>query len=184
MRGEPPGMADPVAIVSIVSGATVAITVPFISAALERARLARQSAQERLEELRALLDACVLRFSETMALLADFEQGLGHGRLDAGQRRFQELRDAFTAKNDEVFRHGLLLSMRVGSSHPLAQAHKETVQVSMAYQAGLAAVEAHPDAAPPAPPYLEFSNAMFRFMDTIAPVIGPTLPPVDRAAPL
>jgi hypothetical protein len=45
-------MTELLAIVSIVSGAAVAITVPFINARLERSRLEQQSRDARVEELR------------------------------------------------------------------------------------------------------------------------------------
>jgi hypothetical protein len=49
-------MAEAVAIVSIVSGAAVAVLVPFISARLERTRLVQQSRDARFEELRGIFD--------------------------------------------------------------------------------------------------------------------------------
>jgi hypothetical protein len=45
-----------IAVVSVISGATVAIAVPFISARLERHRLSLTANQARLDELRDVLD--------------------------------------------------------------------------------------------------------------------------------
>jgi hypothetical protein len=57
-------LADPVAIIGVVSGATVAVTVPFISATLERRRLRWQTETARMDELRGF--AGLAKFDEVM----------------------------------------------------------------------------------------------------------------------
>jgi hypothetical protein len=53
-------VADPVAIIGILSGASVALGVPFINSRLERRRMEHQSRDARLSELRELLDDAVI----------------------------------------------------------------------------------------------------------------------------
>jgi hypothetical protein len=62
-------MANAVAIISVLSTAVVAVTVPFLNARLERGRLAWQSKQRQSDELRRLLDASMLRIQEARVVL-------------------------------------------------------------------------------------------------------------------
>ena len=64
-------MADAVAIVSVVSGATVAVALPFINGLLERQRLRWQGNQARLDEFRGIVDATLGEMVRVHDLLWD-----------------------------------------------------------------------------------------------------------------
>jgi hypothetical protein len=88
-------MTELLAIVRIVSGAAVAITVPFINARLERSRLEQQSRDARAEELRALLDGAVQHLWKTWTILYEVSE---EGRRDLprpqwSDRRLRQLGD-------------------------------------------------------------------------------------------
>jgi hypothetical protein len=111
-------VADPVAIVSVVTSGTVAVAVPFINERLTRRRLVFESEQRRYDDLRALLDATLGRMHEALANLHDL------GEPHTGE----ELRatwSAFTVKTDEIFRDQLRLAMRLGDEDPVTRAHDE-----------------------------------------------------------
>src|SRR6266511_6410602 len=98
------GLADPVAIISIVSGATVAVTVPFISATLERRRLRWQTEMARMDELRTLLDTASVHMYEAWTVLYEIEQEFGpeSAARVVSETRARALAESLTAKFDEV----------------------------------------------------------------------------------
>jgi hypothetical protein len=61
------------AIVSVVSGAAVAIVVPWITSALERRRLRQQVAESRIDELRAVLDEAAIALGRARSALPTWE---------------------------------------------------------------------------------------------------------------
>jgi hypothetical protein len=76
-------VADPVAIIGIVSGATVALGVPFINYRFDERRMERQRRDARLSELRELLDDAVIHLFAGYNVL-----------YLIGQERHKELRGA------------------------------------------------------------------------------------------
>ena len=62
-------MADPVAIISVVSGAVVAISVPLITSGLERRRLHEQVGEARLDELGSVLDEAAVALDRAFRTL-------------------------------------------------------------------------------------------------------------------
>jgi hypothetical protein len=65
-------VAEAVAIVSVVSGAVVAVGVPFINARLERAKVIAQAEGARLDELRSVLDGAAVSLGVARSTIADF----------------------------------------------------------------------------------------------------------------
>ena len=109
-------MADPVAIASVVSTATVAIAVPFIGAQLERRRLHSQARAERLSELRILLDDSAVHLSQALWGLHELEQ-------DFKPKHREVVADHVVELADQVYRDNVRLSLRLGREHPIFLAH-------------------------------------------------------------
>jgi hypothetical protein len=109
-------MADPVAIASIISTASVAIAVPFVGAQLERRRLLSQAQGERLSELRTLLDDAAVHLTQALWDLHDLEQDFKPKQRSAATAKVLDSADA-------VFRDNVRLSLRLGREHPLFLGH-------------------------------------------------------------
>jgi hypothetical protein len=121
-------VADPVAIVSVVTSGTVAVSVPFINERLTRRRLLFESEQRRYDDVRALLDATLGRMGEALSYLHDFEDPHTGEELRASW-------SAFTSTTDEIFRDQLRLAMRLGDDDRVSRAHdgaRETLQHAQA----------------------------------------------------
>jgi hypothetical protein len=120
-------LADPVAIVSVVSGATVAVTVPFISATLERRRLRWQTEMARMDELRALLDTASVHMYEAWTVLYEIEQEFGPEAAGhvVSTTRARALAESLTAKFDEVMRDELRLQVRLPERASVTEKHGE-----------------------------------------------------------
>jgi hypothetical protein len=119
-------LADPVAIVSIVSGATVAIAVPFIGATLERRRLRWQTEMARMDELRTLLDTASVHMYEAWTVLYEIEQEFGQesgGRV-VPEERSRALAESLTAKFDEVMRDELRIQVRLPDGALVTEKHR------------------------------------------------------------
>ena len=132
-------MANTVAIVSVVSTAVVAVAVPFISARLERRRLAWESRQRQLDELRALLDASTLRAQEAVVLLNEVrevcapymsnEDAVGRVKLFSGEMlrsdvtRLQEASTEYETKLQQLIQDGIRIEIRLGSEDPVTKRH-------------------------------------------------------------
>jgi hypothetical protein len=119
-------LADAVAIVSIVSGATVAIAVPFINAMLERRRLRWQSEKARFDELRALLDAAIVHAYEAWTVVYEWEQVEGQKDPQSAEwspERLRALASSMTAKFDEVQRDQFRIDVRLPTGSPITEKH-------------------------------------------------------------
>jgi AcrR family transcriptional regulator len=174
-------VADPVAIVSVVSGAAVAIGVPFINGQLERRRVEQKSRDARLEELRGLLDAAVQHLYKAWATMFDIEQE-GQKELpgpDWDPKRLRQLGETLTAEVDEIVQDGLRVSLRTPSEARISAAHTEAQRIFLRYEAecrtylqsGLIDQEK-----PPRAPTGEAAGATAAFVDEIrnfAGVVGP-----------
>jgi hypothetical protein len=114
-------VADPVAIISVVSGATVAMVVPFISARLEQHRLQQQRLQERFAELRTLIDGAAERLIEGQTV---WSRMMAIAHADA-PGELANLGTRFTELAVDVFRDHTRLSLRLGNDHELVAAHRE-----------------------------------------------------------
>jgi hypothetical protein len=109
-----------VAIISVVSTAVVAISVPFINAWLERQRLRYQGTQERFAELRTLLDEAAQRLTEGHTVLVQLISAAAGKSGKGVENRLTELAV-------EVFEDNTRLALRLGGGHRLHQAHAEAM---------------------------------------------------------
>jgi len=144
------GMANVVAIVSILSTLAVAIAVPFINARLERRRLAWQSQQAQLDELRRLLDGATLRIQEaTETLWAILDVPFPGGAPQTDARLATMDRSAFsddqltgllalTERYERAFREvtqdQTRLDLRLGPADSITKAHHEVMRQLLAFQ--------------------------------------------------
>jgi hypothetical protein len=112
-------MANVVAIISVLSTALVAIAIPFINARLERRRLAWQSKQAQVDELRRFLDDATLRIQEaTVVLWEILDVPFPQGPPRTMERLATMERSTFS--EDELSRIGALAEVRaqVSGNHP------------------------------------------------------------------
>ncbi len=185
-------MADPVAIVSVVSGAAVAIGVPFINARLERSRLEQQSRDARLEELRVLLDGAVQHLYDTWTVLFELEQE-AQRELPRRKRSNEFLHRSggrLSEQTDVVIQDGLRIALRTPPEAGIGAVHR-AAQDSIAsferdYRLFLES-ERFERETPPLPPTVELSQATGRFIDEVrvfvGVVAGTPRAPDDRGTP-
>ena len=125
-------MANTVAIVSVVSGATVAITVPFINAVLERQRLRWQGNQARLDELRGLVDAAVGDMVRAHDLIWDIATAVDAQADDeTPDPRLGELSAELTKTYVAVKTLATRIGLRLGSEDEVAAAAND-VEMTLA----------------------------------------------------
>jgi hypothetical protein len=86
-RSPSTSMTEAIALAGMLSGAAVAILVPFISARLEGNRMEQQGRDARLEELRVILDGAVQRLYDAWTVLYEVEQGSGTYASQTGMVR-------------------------------------------------------------------------------------------------
>jgi hypothetical protein len=172
-------LADPVAIVSIVSGATVAIAVPFISATLERRRLRWQSETERLNELRRLLDTASVHMYGAWTVVYEIEQEMQTDIASArwSRERHQEQAAALTARFDDVMRDQLRVALRLPKGSAVTAKHQAMVNLLMKAEYEYrryvehGQLEERPSSLPSS---AEGSQALGEFMDEVRTVVGAT----------
>jgi hypothetical protein len=180
-------MTELLAIVSIVSGAAVAITVPFINARLERSRLERQSRDARVEELRALLDGAVQHLWKTWTILYEVSEE-GQRELPRPQwsdRRLRQLGDELTTELDAVVEDGLRIKLRTPPDSPMNAAHEKALEFVLRSELDhrkFLENESMDQERPPQPPTTEFSEAIGRFMGEIRAFVG-VVDPTAAAPP-
>jgi hypothetical protein len=119
---------EAIALVSVASGATVAVAVPYINARLERSKLRAQSHAARLDELRATLDEAVIALSSAQSASEVAERSVEaaqHSRATASRRAVatQEI-DALRAATDRVERDAQLLGVRLGAASDPVRAYE------------------------------------------------------------
>jgi hypothetical protein len=143
-------MANVVAIISVLSTAVVAITIPFINARLERRRLAWQSKQAQVDELRRFLDDATLRIQEATVVLWEildvpFPQGPPRTmeRLATMERstfsedelsRIGALADRYERKFQEITQDKTRLDLRLGPDDSVTRAHAEVTRQLLAFR--------------------------------------------------
>jgi hypothetical protein len=129
-------VAEAIALVSIVSGAAVAVLVPFVNARLERARLTQQSRDARVDELRGLLDDALqhLYVSGTILYEINEERPRGLPRPDWSDKRLGQLGQRLTEQTDVVQQDGLRISLRTPPSAAIYAAHREALDAMLRYE--------------------------------------------------
>jgi hypothetical protein len=175
-------MADPVALVSIVSGATVAVAVPFINARLERSRIHHQSRDARMDELRALLDGAVRNLYDAWAIVYEVDQEARRmlPRPDWSDDRLRELAKKLTSQTDVVIHDGLRIGLRAAAGAAIADTQDRARTVVLEYELALRQFvesETMQQERPPEPPVNELSLAISAFMEAIREFVGVVEPP-------
>ncbi len=126
-------MANILALVSVLSGATVAISVPWITSALERRRLHEQFSESRTDELRTVLDGAAIALDKAFSALPTREL------LTQDQRSyvavFAESRAALEAVGAQAER----LAIRVGESSPIFTGYDQARMALLALHHALVA---------------------------------------------
>ena len=121
--------SDALAIVSVASGAVVAVSVPYISARLERAKLRVQAATAHLDELRSRLDDAVIALANSEVALEAAEPAIETAqRRRSGEPERDGARVAITNFGnavEEVNKQSQLLAVRVGPHSTLLLAYAE-----------------------------------------------------------
>jgi hypothetical protein len=129
-------VAEAIALVSIVSGAAVAVLVPFVNARLERSRLTQQSRVIRVDELRGLLDEALqhLYVLGTILYEVNEERPRELPRPDWSEKRLGQLGQRLTAQTDVVMQDGLRISLRTPQGAAIYAAHQEAVDAMLRYE--------------------------------------------------
>lgn len=166
-------MADTVAIVSIVSGAAVAIFVPFINATLERRRLDQQARESRLDELRAVLDRATRHVNTAWTTLYDMEQAVG---TEPPVDRLLGFGTKLRKEVDVVVEDGLAIKLRTPDGSSIARAHEDLLNVLSLYEVDYRRFVEEGgldnDEIPPRPPTGEASEAMTSFIKEVRAFVG------------
>jgi type II secretory pathway pseudopilin PulG len=117
------GLTEAIAIVSILSGAAVAIVVPFISARLERSRMKQQSREARTAELHALLDGAAQHLYEAWTILYEVEQVPRElPRPEWSDQQLRKLSDRLTEHVDTLSLDSIRISVRTSKRSPVTAA--------------------------------------------------------------
>jgi hypothetical protein len=170
-------VADAVAIVSVVSGATVAIVVPFVNSMLERQRLRWQGNQARLDELRSIVDSSLAEMVRVHDLLWDLAELADSPESGpTAKERRAALAEELTRAYGAVKTLGTRIGLRLGNEDAVAVAH-DNVEVIVA-QAEIAAARPLqrgevPDAAELWAARNELGLAIGRFQEQVRELIGP-----------
>lgn len=129
-------MAEAIALVSVVSGAAVAILVPFIGARLERSRLVEQSRDVRLEELRGLLDDALQHLYLAGTILYEIleETARELPRPDWSEKRLLQLGQRLTEQTDVVNRDALRIKLRTPKDAAISAVHQNAVDAIALYE--------------------------------------------------
>ena len=147
---------------SVAATSTVAIAVPFISARLERRRLAHAAHQAQIDELRALLDESAVHLTEGLALLFDLQLE------EITDERREQARSELPGKVDQLVRDGIRLSLRLGEKHDIKSKHD-------AAQMALMTIESDQRRTPTQLTFEElneFSRQLGAFIEACASVVG------------
>jgi hypothetical protein len=165
-------MTELLALVSIVSGAAVAIVVPFLNSRLERDRLAAQGQAARLEELRALLDDAVQHLWTTWTVF--FEVAEEGRRPSPSPQRLRELAAQLAKQVDVVVADSLRVRVRMPQGAGVVEAHERAQAIVLEHELALRQhldTEEAGTERPPAP-IGQLSDAMGELMDEIRAFVG------------
>lgn len=120
---------------SIVSGAAVAVLVPFISARLERTRLVQQSRDARLEELRAILDEALQHLYVAATIFYEIHEWQNETPEPKWSESWMSRHvSQLTEQTDNVNQDGLRIRLRTPDNAAIAAAHAGAAQIVLAYE--------------------------------------------------
>jgi hypothetical protein len=130
--------SEAISIVSIASGALVAIMAPLVSSWREDRRADRRANDARLDELRSVLDAGSLALATAEQSMIDASIALTVTRdLDVGNAEIANLRVA----NEDVHRAAAQLQVRLSIEHPIHAVYAAAM-MGLAYGLGALLLQA------------------------------------------
>jgi hypothetical protein len=180
-------VAEAIAIVSILSGAAVAVLVPFINARLERSRLAQQSQDARLEELRGILDAALQQLYVAFTIFYEIQEWQREPPRQEWESWISRHVSQLTEQVDKVNEQGLRIQLRTPEGAAVADAYSDAASHVLTYEVTLRhffeSEGRQPERVPP-PPFVQATAAMERFLQEVrkfagvvpAPLQTPRLP--------
>jgi hypothetical protein len=122
-------LRDAIAIASVCATAAVAIAVPMINARMERARLRGQLQNDRLDELRSVLDLGAVALAQTDQLLAVAELAVERSQATDAQEEDRTSAGSALAEVDrslaEVLDQQVRTSIRLGPEVETVAAYAE-----------------------------------------------------------
>lgn len=170
------GLTEAIAIVSILSGAAVAIVVPFISARLERSRMKQQSREARTAELHALLDGAAQHLYEAWTILYEVEQVPRElPRPEWSDQQLRKLSDRLTEHVDTLSLDSIRISVRTSKRSPVTAAFYRARGPIDGYELEFRRFresERRELDKPPAPPTGEVQAKLGEFMEEIRAFAG------------
>jgi type II secretory pathway pseudopilin PulG len=182
-------VAEAIAIVSIVSGAAVAVLVPFINARLERSRLAQQSQGARLEELRGILDAALQQLYVAATIFYEIRewQKIREWQNQAPkpewEGRISKHVSQLSEQVDKVNEQGLRIQLRTPQGAAIATAFAEAANHVLRYEVAFRHFFESESRQPeqPPPPFNEMTVALAKFLEEVRKFAGvvpaPSQPP-------
>jgi hypothetical protein len=179
-------MADLVALVSIVSGATVAIGGHFINAGLERQRIKLQVADARLQELGELLDGSVQHFWAAYRTLFAIREAPQPGDPEWSPERMRERGVELDEHVRQVVADALRIGIRTPADAEITMAHDDANRIIRVYEAEYREYLDHDladEKSPPRPPDRELFDAMGVFRRSIRRYVGVVEPQNRRGYP-
>lgn len=169
-----------VAVASVLSGAAVAIGVPFINARLENDRIEERGRTARFEELRGLLDTSLLHLYGAHTILYEVDVASRKGPGDPRwPKRAAALRASMTKQADVLVKDGIRITLRVPAGDRIASAHQRAEQAFLNYEAafrdylddGLVGRQR-----PPSTPISELDDASTQFTEATRRFVGVAKP--------
>jgi hypothetical protein len=170
-------VAETIALVSIVSGAAVAILVPFVNARLEGARLIQQRRDVRMDELRGMLDEALQHLYVAFTILyeIDEESRREPPRPDWSETRLEKLGQRLTEQADVVMHDSLRISLRTPPSAAIYDAHREALNPILHYELDyrhFVESERRAQEPPPGSPQQEVNAAMGKLLEEVRAFAG------------
>jgi hypothetical protein len=170
-------MAEAIAIVSIVSGAAVAIVVPFINSRLERSRMQSQSRDARMEELRGLLDGSIQHLYAAWTSLFEIDEQRQQElpRPDLQNEFLLHVGGTLAEQADAIVQDGLRIRLRTPPESAIGSAHLAAQNVFLAYEAQYRSFlrsELMEQEKPPRSSAQNLSSAIGVFMNEIQEFVG------------
>jgi hypothetical protein len=188
-------VTEAIAIVSIVSGAAVAVLVPFINSRLEHSRLVQQTQAARLDELRGILDTALQQLYSAATIFYEVqEQQTQTPRPKLSARWISQRVSQLTEQVDRVNEQGLRIQLRTPEGAAIAATFRDAakhvlgyeVELRHAFERGVRQPEQLPRA-----PFYEMGVAIGTFLEEVrkfagvvpAPLHTPRLPASGLSPP-
>jgi hypothetical protein len=177
-------VADPVAIISVVSGAAVAITVPLITSAVERRRLREQVGGARLDELRSVFDEAAVALDRALRALPTWEVVAQTEPDDVAA--YAESRKAVEVVGTQAERIAVRLGESSAAFAGYDRARQRLIHLHHLVIADTA-MRKLPDRVDPTPvpdpeADIDFTEGRRQFRQAASDIVGPDLPSRARGA--